>query len=290
MPLSEAFNGIVKWRLRRARPAWTDPKVRLLSWTSEYSFPSSHSQLAWAIAHFMVAASTHREAVTTSPALPCYAYAGLVALSRVHVGVHYPSDVVVGSAWGLASSMLYARLLPRVLPTLLRVLGGSEDGTRPPPAFTLLGALSLPLLLTAVSVALEYRRVMRERRKDEKSTEEQEAKWRQNACRGKYEKRELDPVNIPLGAYVSMCGVLAGLAVGEAFKQHVPLPYPATRKAALLRAVLGNVGLLAMFIGIAEMTPKRPFRLYQTLRFVRYALVPVYILLIAPTAFNRFGM
>ena len=45
-------------------------------------------------------------------------------------------------------------------------------------------------------------------------TEEQEAKWRQNACRGKYEKRELDPVKIPLGAYVSMCGVLAGLAVG----------------------------------------------------------------------------
>ncbi len=50
---------------------------------------------------------------------------------------------------------------------------------------------------------------------------------------------------------------------------------PASRRAAWARAVLGNVGLLAMFIGISELTPKRPVALYQTLRFIRYALVPV---------------
>ena len=286
VPLSEAFNCVVKWQYRRARPAWMDPDVRLLSWSSEYSFPSSHSQLAWAVAHFMVAASSHPEAVTTSPALLCYGYAALVALSRVHCGIHYPSDVLVGSAWGLGTSVIYARLLPTLLPTLRRLLGGGESGTPAPPSSRLLASLSLPCLITAACVAIAYRRVLRHRHKDDENLH----KWKKNACRGKHEKRELDPVEIPLGTGVAMCGVLAGLAIGEAFKQHVPLAYPASRRAAWARAVLGNVGLLAMFIGISELTPKRPVALYQTLRFIRYALVPIFILLIAPPAFNRLGL
>jgi membrane-associated phospholipid phosphatase len=284
VPLSEAFNCVVKWQYRRARPAWMDPDVRLLSWSSEYSFPSSHSQLAWAVAHFMVAASSHPEAVTTSPALLCYGYAALVALSRVHCGIHYPSDVLVGSAWGLGTSVIYARLLPTLLPTLRRLLGGGESGT--PAPSRLLASLSLPCLITAACLAIAYRRVLRHRHKDDENLH----KWKKNACRGKHEKRELDPVEIPLGTGVAMCGVLAGLAIGEAFKQHVPLAYPASRRAAWARAVLGNVGLLAMFISISELTPKRPVALYQTLRFIRYALVPIFILLIAPPAFNRLGL
>ena len=35
------------------------------------------------------------------PAGPLYAAAGAMALSRVYLGVHYPSDVAVGAAIGM---------------------------------------------------------------------------------------------------------------------------------------------------------------------------------------------
>ena len=57
-----------------------------------------------------------------------------------------------------------------------------------------------------------------------------------------------------------------------------------------LRCVVGNIGLLVCFEGIAALTPKRPLALYSTLRFVKYAIVPVYILQLAPCAFEHVGI
>ena len=45
VPLNEIANGIVKWCTRRGRPAWDDPRVKLHSFSSEFSFPSSHAQV-----------------------------------------------------------------------------------------------------------------------------------------------------------------------------------------------------------------------------------------------------
>ena len=36
------------------------------------------------------------------PAGPVYVLAGLMALSRLYLGVHYPSDIVAGAALGVA--------------------------------------------------------------------------------------------------------------------------------------------------------------------------------------------
>ena len=105
VPLSEMANGFVKWRTLRGRPAWVDPRVRLGSWSSEYSFPSSHSQLSAAIMTWLVLSSSHTEAVIQTPALPAAAYALLVAASRVHEGLHFPSDAAVGCLWGSGAEL-----------------------------------------------------------------------------------------------------------------------------------------------------------------------------------------
>jgi undecaprenyl-diphosphatase len=68
--------------------------VRLLvGCGGSFSFPSNHAVNAFAIAaifsHFFRRA-----------ALPMFFIAALVALSRVYVGVHYPSDVIAGAVWG----------------------------------------------------------------------------------------------------------------------------------------------------------------------------------------------
>ena len=276
VPVSEIANGLIKWLFRRGRPGWVDSRVRILTWTAEYSFPSSHAQLAFVLAQFFINSSRHPQAVTKTPAGLAYAYAASVALSRVHAGVHYPSDVLVGSLWGLGTAQLYERLLPMLL--------AADPGT----ARGRLAALSAPVIVAAALVLVRYRAAYRARQATPDPPE-----WRENALKGKHGKKhsDLDPVNEPIGLYTGMLGVMFGLAIGQSLKHLLPhLPYPPNARAAVLRAVLGNIGLIGLFEGIAAMTPKKPISVYTALRFLKYAMVPVYILLLAPVCFLKVGV
>jgi undecaprenyl-diphosphatase len=56
------------------------------------SFPSAHSSTSFAAA---------RSYAALAPSPPLYVAAALMALSRVYVGVHYPSDIAVGAGLGV---------------------------------------------------------------------------------------------------------------------------------------------------------------------------------------------
>jgi membrane-associated phospholipid phosphatase len=78
------------------------PDERRLPMPTSTSFPSGHSASA---AAFAVAVGD------TIPALrvPLRVAAGTVAFSRVHTGVHYPGDVLVGAATGALLGRLVTR-------------------------------------------------------------------------------------------------------------------------------------------------------------------------------------
>jgi membrane-associated phospholipid phosphatase len=69
-----------------------------------HSFPSGHAAAAFA---FATAAGRELPAV----ALPLGALATLVSYSRIHTGVHYPTDVVVGALCGVALAEVSERSL-----------------------------------------------------------------------------------------------------------------------------------------------------------------------------------
>lgn len=71
------------------------------------SFPSGHSAAAFAFA-----AGVGHEWPKAS--LPLYGLATVVAYSRVHTGVHYPGDVLVGSAMGLGAAFVATRTIDAV--------------------------------------------------------------------------------------------------------------------------------------------------------------------------------
>ncbi|MEL4305816.1 phosphatase PAP2 family protein [Methanococcoides cohabitans] len=68
-----------------------------------YSFPSTHSALAFATAMFL-----NSKAGKYSPLL--WAGALLMAVSRVFAGVHYPSDVMAGAVLGIVMGYMWIRI------------------------------------------------------------------------------------------------------------------------------------------------------------------------------------
>jgi membrane-associated phospholipid phosphatase len=99
---SAAVNLGIKPLARRRRPARVEPApfaARYVPMPSSTSFPSGHAASAFAFAY----------AVTRDLpglAVPIGLLAGAVAYSRVHTGVHYPGDVVIGSILGASTAAM----------------------------------------------------------------------------------------------------------------------------------------------------------------------------------------
>ena len=104
---SSVVNLALKRVGRRKRPDRAGEKVPLarhVRMPTSLSFPSGHSAAAFA---FATGVGNRLPVV----AVPLHAMAGVVAYSRVHTGVHHPSDVVVGSVLGTVLAQLTTRAL-----------------------------------------------------------------------------------------------------------------------------------------------------------------------------------
>lgn len=100
MYLTLAVNYSVKVIMRRERPVHEEPRLKpLVGVPSSHSFPSSHAAMSFVAAGVMTFFAPAGWALF-------YGLALLMSWSRVYVGVHYPSDVVAGTAVGAAMSIL----------------------------------------------------------------------------------------------------------------------------------------------------------------------------------------
>jgi len=102
-------NVAIKPLSRRRRPdraLHEVPDARHVPMPTSRSFPSGHSAAAFAFAGGV-------GRVLPAASLPLHGLAGLVAYSRVHTGVHYPLDVLVGAILGAALSQVSSHALDR---------------------------------------------------------------------------------------------------------------------------------------------------------------------------------
>ncbi|HEY3764531.1 MAG TPA: phosphatase PAP2 family protein [Gaiellales bacterium] len=94
--VSSFADGVLKDAIGRVRPPLADPRVHpSIPVPHDPSMPSGHAMMAFTGAVLLAA-------VMPRLRWPLLVLAAAIGLSRVYLGVHYPSDVVVGAALGAA--------------------------------------------------------------------------------------------------------------------------------------------------------------------------------------------
>jgi len=96
---------ILKYSINRDRPFVTYPDITKKTNAGSPSFPSGHTSSAFSTATSLSLAYPKWYII-----VPSYAWAGTVGYSRMHLGVHYPSDVLAGAVIGAGSAWISYRI------------------------------------------------------------------------------------------------------------------------------------------------------------------------------------
>ncbi|MBQ1400668.1 MAG: phosphatase PAP2 family protein [Lachnospiraceae bacterium] len=98
-------NGLLKHLVARPRPYTQIPGLQcLVPLATDWSFPSGHSSSAFCVGTVCLARLPKKAGI------PLITLAALLALSRLYVGIHYPTDVIGGVLLGIVLALLAMKL------------------------------------------------------------------------------------------------------------------------------------------------------------------------------------
>ena len=102
-------NCAIKSLVARTRPYDLFTEIQILAHAEhDFSFPSGHSANSFAVAWILFRMTKKQYGV------PAVILAALIAFSRLYVGVHYPTDVLAGTAIAIALAELTLHQLPPI--------------------------------------------------------------------------------------------------------------------------------------------------------------------------------
>lgn len=113
LALASILTNVIKVSVKRLRPC-DDPYVSTLFTvikdSDHYSFPSGHSSSTWSMAHPFISKSGPLLLKLVSLLFGLY-----IPFTRVYLGVHYFSDVVIGSILGSVCWLVFEAIILRKL-------------------------------------------------------------------------------------------------------------------------------------------------------------------------------
>ena len=118
--LAYATNFVIHSIWDRPRPYESHSITHPWSSSTDASFPSDHASASFAIAFAVIAFD-----VTAGAILLVAAF--LIAVGRLFIGAHYPSDVLAGFAVGALSAVVVLRLLAPVVDRVARLVERISD-------------------------------------------------------------------------------------------------------------------------------------------------------------------
>ena len=113
--LASLLNSLLKITIARDRPELLEPIIV----ERGFSFPSGHSALgmvAYGVLAVLISRSRLPARVRVAIVVALGVLVGLIGISRIWLGVHYPTDVLAGWTAGGVIVLIYAALTRRVSP------------------------------------------------------------------------------------------------------------------------------------------------------------------------------
>jgi membrane-associated phospholipid phosphatase len=264
---SGSLNSLLKVAFHLPRPYWVDQRVLGLGTETSYGLPSGHAMASSTLWGLLAA---HLKRWWTWAA--ALVLIGLVSLSRLYLGVHFPTDVLAG--WVFGALVLAAVLVwERPLAAMLEPLSVGQQ-------------IGLAFAVSAAYLAL-YDGVLALL-----AATPDPAAWAQTAALAGVPRAgqlAIDPRNPADG--VTGAGLIFGLGASLALLAHRPCflvrgPW----RLRALRVVVGAAGVLVLWLGLALVTPAQPFIAAAVMRYIRYSSTVFWALYLAPLAFIRLGL
>ena len=258
--ISGGLNTAAKMLIHTPRPFWVDGSVKAFSSETSFGLPSGHSQNSAAI-WGMVGKSIN----TRSSLLITAIFVFLIGVSRIYLGVHFLHDVLTGWLFGILIVIIYLKLESPV-EKYLKTKGLS---------FHLLAALLFSLFfigLGLIGLAISQRWSL-------------PADWVANAVAAGAEAP--DPFNQE--GMITIAGVTFGFLAGYALWRDKFGVYVIKCSAAkrLARYFVSLIGILILYFGLKVIFPEEPLLLGMILRYVRYALIGLWVTFLAPLIFKK---
>jgi membrane-associated phospholipid phosphatase len=247
--LSTGINDSLKLVFGLPRPYWVDPRVKVLSEGTSFGFPSGHSQSALVVWGRLAVWLRHRW-VTIGLGLLIF----LISLSRLYLGVHFPTDVLGG--WLIGGVLLWA---------LVRF---DEPVQRWLSARSLMGQIGTVILVSLLILTIGSIAFF--------STSDRVIEY------------PMPPHAEPQSpeGFITAAGTLLGMGIGGAllldwgqFRTDVGWP------KRIGRYILGVIGLLAIYLGLSAIFPSGETLVAAIFRYIRYALLGLWVMYLAPRLF-----
>ncbi len=264
---SQGLNAWVKVAFHLPRPYWYDSRVQALSVETTYGLPSGHAMRSTSLWGFL--AQQLRRWWTWAAAL---ALIFLISLSRLYLGVHFPTDVFAGWLGGAVVLVVFAFVERPVTSWLQRLTFGQHLGLAV--AVSLLYIALFGGVLAAISGSPDP------------------AQWEQTAARaappdsGQPATDGRNPDDA-----VTNGGMIVGLGAALAVNRRRPrLNARGPWLKRLVRFAAGVAGILVIWGGLKLITPPEPFIVEAVFRYIRYGLAVFWALSFAPMVFVRTGL
>jgi len=258
--LSGSLNFFLKISFRQPRPYWVSSKIQnLADPMGSFGLPSGHSQNAASV-FGLIAASIKRKWLRGLIIFTTM----MVAFSRLYFGVHSLADILLGLLAGVFILWIFLKLEERttklfrrqkVIARVMLVFGLSV-------ALVLLGGLFV-YLFRGFTLPNE---------------------WIQNA-RIAHPEEEITPFSID--GLITTAAALFGLAAGGIWVKEKGGFKANTGQfwQHLLRFIIGLAGILLIWKGLGDIFPRTGDLLSFSLRYLRYALIGIWITGFAPFIF-----
>lgn len=256
--ISTSFNNFFKLLLKGPRPYWISRQVKPVVHESSFGIPSGHAMNSASVWGWSAIEARKRWVSIT-----CITLIFMIGFSRLVMGVHFLSDVLLGWLLGALIVLVFSLLLP----TLSRWV---RKWTL---SIQLLAAFASSLIMIAISATIKVLSV----------SWSMPPEWAARAG-------EAEPLS--LNGAITAGGIWFGMLGGFALlrKTHGILRSQEGTWQKIARYALGLAVVFLLYTGLGQLFPRNMGFLSDFLRYLRYFLIGFWISFLSPLVFEKLNI